>query len=189
MNLSRTVTIILICTLAFFATSIMLVQAQGFSLPEAKFLKDSVKIGEPIKLSLVFKHNPEMELFFADSSYDYAPFEFIKKEYYQTVTTEDISRDSVVYTLSTFELEPRLSLSLPIYILQIGDTSKLYSDPATVILDEIVRRITPQDSLKADTNYRVLNTKLNYPYLLIGVGMLIFVALITFVFFRKKLPA
>ena len=163
-------------------------QAQSqITLPEARFFKDSVKIGEEVKISLTFSHKPKMEVVFPDSSFDFAPFEFIKKQYFPTRSDTSASLDSVVYTLSTFELDPELKLSLPVFIFENGDTTQLFSDEATIILDEILPQITPKDSLKVNTEFKYLDTKLNYPYLLIGLGILGIIVIIVFIFFRKKL--
>jgi hypothetical protein len=189
MSSPKTFKLLRIITVLFFSIATHILIAQGFSLPQAQFLKDSVKIGEPIKFSLVFRHDSDMELLFPDSTFDYSPFEFVKKEFYPTYSDSIESLDSVVYTLSTFEMEQSLSLALPVFIFENGDTSKLYSEPASVVLNQVIQIITPQDSLKPNTNYKILNTKLNYPYLMIGFGILILIVAITFVFFRKKLLA
>ena len=61
-----------------------------------------------------------MEVIFPDSSYNFSPFEWVSKEYFPTHTNESGSLDSVVYTLTCFDLapvqqlvDPRIVLSLP----------------------------------------------------------------------------
>jgi len=84
--------------------------------PYGKFLSDSIKIGQPVKFSLCFKHPVDMEVFFPDSSYDYSPFEFIDKQYFPTRSDSFSSTDSVVFTLMSFEIYKVQVLTLPVFI-------------------------------------------------------------------------
>ncbi|MFN0050366.1 MAG: hypothetical protein ACKVOU_14680 [Cytophagales bacterium] len=159
-----------------------------YQLPEAYFRKDSVKIGEQIKLALIYQHPPQTEFLFPDSSYNFFPFEFVKKEFYPTKTDSLISTDSIVYTLTSFELEPILRLSLPVYVIDGRDSLPLYSDDAEVFLSEIITK-SGTDSLRVNTQFKAMSGKLNYPYFLIGLGILLIITVIVFVFFRKKIIA
>lgn len=158
-------------------------------LPVLKFLSDSFKLGQHLQLSMSFEHKPTAELLFPDSSYDFSPFEFVKKEYFPTKTKKNSSKDSVVYTLMAFELESQLALSLPVFMFQDGDTTRLYSDEAIIKLKEEITNVTQKDSLRVDTRFLAMNSKLNYPYIGIGLLVLVCIGLVIFIFFRKKLIA
>lgn len=175
--------------LAMVLSSFWAFSQNQLQLPSIKFLSDSFKLGQHVQLSMRFEHKPSAELVFPDSSYDFSPFEFVKKQYFPTKSTKNISKDSVVYTLTTFELEPQLSLSLPVFLFEDGDTTRLYSDDAFIKLKEEITNVTQKDSLRVDTRFLALSSKLNYPY--IGIGLLVWawIGLMVFVFFRKKIVA
>jgi hypothetical protein len=161
----------------------------AIELPVLTPLKDSIFLGERIKVVFSFRHDKNMELLFPDSNYNYKPFEFISKTYYPTLSDSIQSRDSVVYTLATYEFEPRLSLALPVFIFQSGDTSMLYSNSVDFNMREVITPSSPPDSLRVNTLYRNLSTNFNYPYLIIGFGTLFVIGAILFLFFRKRILA
>jgi hypothetical protein len=177
------------CSYLFvFVLSVGQIYAQKvYEIPEAFFRQDSVKLGEPVKLALIYKHKPNVAFLFPDSSYNFFPFEFIKKEFYPTKTDSSTSTDSVVYTLSTFEMDPVLRLSLPVYVYEKGDTLPIYSDDAEIFFSEVITQTSGTDSLRVNTEYKTLSSKLNYPYLAIGILILLLLAGIIFVFFRKTI--
>ena len=156
-------------------------------IPEARFEKDSVKIGEPLRISISYRHKPNVEILFPDSTFDFSPFEFIKKEYFPTVSDSLESKDSIIYTLSTFELTSPQKISLPVFMYTSGDTTSIYSNEAEIYLKEVIEKITPADSLKVNTDFTLVNKKLNYPYLLLFLGILIIILAISVLFFRKPL--
>lgn len=175
--------------ISFFIFNIQIFGQNAFPQPVAKFFKDSVKIGEPIKLSLVYAHPSKLEILFPDSTFDFAPFEFISKTYFNTTSKDSISKDSVIYTLSTFEIEQELKLALPVFIYQDGDTSTIYSDDASVKFKEEITQIAPNDSLRTNTDFMNLSNRINYPYIGIGTIILALIGLIIFIFFSRKIIA
>lgn len=155
--------------------------------PDAYFLKDSIKLGEPVELILYYKHAPAVELFFPDSNYNFFPFEFISKKSFPSVTDSAFTTDSVIYTLTTFQLSPFPSISLPVYVLANGDTMKIYSNTAEVALVEILPSPTATDSLIAHTQWLHMPLAFNYTYWLIVACMLLALAGVVFIFFRKRI--
>ncbi len=147
--------------------------------PKGDFLADTAGIGEPVKYALTFHHHRKMELFFPDSSYSFAPFEFISKEYFPTRTTDTISTDSVVYTLRTFELKNAIELSLPVFIVEQGDTLRQYSTYDRIAIWQYLSKVPDTLVFKTDTVYRVVGQRYNYPYLL----TVVFFVLLLFVLF------
>lgn len=158
-----------------------------YSLPEAVFKADSMYVGEQVKLTLTYKHPHHVEFLFPDSSFNFSPFEFVKKDFYKTSSDTATSTDSVVYTLTTFDLQPLYRLSLPVFVFENGDTLPLYSDDAEIYLKEMLPVVTQSDSLKVNTQYQVLDTRLNYPYLLIALVSILIIGGIIFVFFSKNI--
>src|SRR5262245_7231221 len=85
------------------------------------FIEDSLKIGEPGRFYLTARYPKALDVIFPDSSFAYAPFEFTGKYYAPTETSDGISYDSVIYSLSTFEIDRTQYLSLPVFKLNPQD--------------------------------------------------------------------
>src|SRR5690349_8535923 len=69
------------------------------------FVKDSVQIGEPVAYYLSASYPQSLTVLFPDSVFSFAPFEYSRKTFYPTVTSHGTSRDSVIYYLTTFEID------------------------------------------------------------------------------------
>lgn len=151
--------IVFIC----FPVSFLLAQS---AKPKGDFLADSVRIGQPVKYALSFHHPRTMELFFPDSTYSFLPFEFIKKEYFPTKTIDSISVDSVVYTLRTFEIKKNIELSLPVFIVEQGDTIRQYSSHDGISIQQYINEVPDSLQFKSNTNYTTVEPRFNYPYYL-----------------------
>ncbi|MBY0424953.1 MAG: hypothetical protein K2Q22_04885 [Cytophagales bacterium] len=152
-----------------------------------KFLSDTTTIGTPVKVSVTFKHPIAMTVIFPDSAYDFSPFEFISKEYFKTKSDSIASTDSAVYTLNTFEILPYLSLSLPLIYVEGEDSSDFYTNTDEIFLDETIKTMPQQPSIKENTVYRPVDIDFNYPYLLIGLGALTLIIGGVVLFFRKRI--
>lgn len=153
--------------------------------PNGDFLEESTKIGQPVKYALSFHHPKKMELFFPDSSYSYAPFEFISKEYYPTRTEDSISVDSVVYVLRTFEVKKNIELSLPVFIVEQGDTTHLYSTHDKVSIRQYLEEVPDSLVFQSETAYTPLKRKFNYPYALASLLLLILLGLLFYLILGK----
>lgn len=138
----------------------------------ARFSRDSVKIAEPIIYKMVLKHPVGSQAIFPDSGFDYSPFELLEKKYYPTISDSSISTDSVSYTLQTFNLSDTLPLSLPVYFIINGDSVPVYPKPDTVWLQREIRTPRPDAPLKAATNFGKVERRFNYPYVMLGGGVL-----------------
>jgi hypothetical protein len=156
-----------------FLFSVILVQAraQQPDRPQlfGSFTQDSVRIGEIISYSLTCRYPSALEVIFPDSAFDYAPFEFVSKTYYPTRSSAGISRDSAVYLLRTFEVEKEQRLQLPVFLLQEGDTVLVSGAADSVWLQEMVQAVEDPLPLRNDTSLLLIQKRLNYPYLLVGL--------------------
>lgn len=178
--LSRLFIHIALCILAF--------SSFAQSKPEGNFLEDTIKIGQPIKYALRFHHAKNMELYFPDSSYSFAPFEFTSKEYFPTITKDNMSMDSVVYTLRTFEIKNSLDLALPVFIIDQGDTIVQYSSSDRLFIKEYFKEIPDSLIFKSNADYKTVNEKFNYPYYLtFGLVGLMSLTLLYFIFGKAVL--
>jgi hypothetical protein len=156
------------------------------------FLSDSVKIGQETAFYLSARYPSNLNVIFPDSAFDFAPFEFERKNYFPTNTTHGISVDSTVYYLSTFEIESLQTLSLPVYILNERDCTTYASNVDSVKLVELVAQVP--DSIPANklpliqnTQYIPVYLQFNYIIAIIAVAVLITLSVIVWIVFGKRI--
>ncbi|MBW8050197.1 MAG: hypothetical protein FVQ77_07640 [Cytophagales bacterium] len=157
--------------------------------PKGKFLTDSIKIGEPVHFSLSYTHPRDMELIFPDSNYNFSPFEFIAKKYVSPTKTDSAaSKDSVVYTLISFEIDKIQYLTLPVFLFQDNrdDTVRIFSNIDSVFLKELIKILPDTVVLKENTNFQEVALWFNYPRLIIGIGIFLVVAIVIWLIFGKQ---
>lgn len=155
--------------------------------PIGLFQLDSIKIGEPVNFIFYFRYKSGEEVIFPDSTHNFAPFEFVGKQFFMTASTGGWSRDSVVYTLRSFSVAPVQSLSLPVYLLRQHDTLAIPSEPQEVYLKQLVSGPPDPQQLKAHTSLVPIEKRFNLIYWLIGAGILLLLMLLIWMAFGKKL--
>jgi len=163
-------------------------QAQELEI-ERRLLKDTLKTGEHFRYILKVSYPVDTELFFPDSAdvKAYKPLLFIDKVYAPTVTQDSISTDSVTYKFAClFETDSVHEIQLPIYIFKDGDTLIADTEPIRVhlapSLQKPIDRATQVD-LAENMEWRKLNYKFNYPYIVLAVlGLIIFIGGILWAF-------
>jgi hypothetical protein len=156
------------------------------------FFLDSIKIGDHTGFYLTAEYPSNQSILFPDSTYSFAPFEYEKKIYFPTKTTAGKSYDSVVYYLSTFEIDPVQSLALPVFQLNPMDCTTYLSPRDTILLTELVKNlpdsVTAQNlPLKVNTAYQNVSYLFNYPILIIVLATLLVLAVIGWVVYGKKI--
>lgn len=157
------------------------------------FLKDSVQIGEPLEYYLTARYPQSLTVLFPDSTISFVPFEFNKKKFFTTHTTHGISYDSVLYLLSTFEVDKVQYLNLPIFVTSAKDCTAYVSTPDSVYLVELVKKMPPDSlstqnlPLKTNTLYEKVFTQFNYIILIILGGVLLVTVIVVWVVFGKKI--
>ena len=164
-------------------------QIPSWTPPKGKFLSDSVKVGLPVQYALSYRHKATADIFFPDSSYNFTPFELVKREYFNTITDENGSLDSVVYTLISFEVLPVQQLSLPVYVRAKRDCTRVFAPMDYVVLNSIINPNISIDTLvlKKDTRLIPLAQQINFPLIfLIIIGLLLLVGMV-FWFFGKPI--
>lgn len=155
--------------------------------PKGKFLQDSMAIGEPVQYSLRVRYPADFQILMPDSLYNYAPFEYTSKQYFPTKTDSIHSFDSVVYTLTSFEIDKVQNLKLPVFIIQGNDSTVVYAKTDSIYLEEQIQVVSDSLQMKTETIISRLDKDFNYPYLiafLIALGIII---LLVIIFFGKKL--
>lgn len=155
------------------------------------FIADSVKIGEQIPFSLTASYPKKLTVIFPDSTYSLAPFEFQKKLFFTTQTTNGLSYDSVVYLLATYEIDSIQQLKLPVFVVNKKDCTAIFSNLDEVILDQLVRNVPDSVAakdlpLKTNTNYINVRWLFNYPIALIISGILLVLTIAGFLIFGKR---
>jgi hypothetical protein len=154
--------------------------------PKAKFLTDSIKVGENVKLSVVWRHLSEKEVFFPDSTHNFAPFEFISKHAFPTKTT-GLSTDSVVYELTTFEMDSMLKFSMPIFVLNEKDTTIVQTNEVELFIIPTVLNLPDSLKIIENTNLQNLDTYFNYWYWLAGLIVLAIILGVLFYVFGGRI--
>jgi hypothetical protein len=156
------------------------------------FFTDSVSIGEDVKYFLATKYPSKLNVLFPDSTYAYQPFEYNSKQFYPTETNDSISYDSVIYHLSTFEVDRIQTLALPVFIINKKDTIFYKAEVDSILISQMVAHVPdtiPADKLplKMNTAYQKVPFLLDYPIFIIVVAILAVIALIVFLFFGRKI--
>lgn len=164
----------------------LLAQQKLTTSPVAKFLSDTVKIGEPVRFAVVWTHLPEKEAFFPDSAYDFKPFEFVSKSAFPT-RTAGLSTDSVVYEFSTFETDSIQKLSLPVFILNEKDTTTLLSNEDYVFLQPTVVQLPDTLRIIENTELRILDDSFNYWYWATGFVILVAIGVGLYAVFGRRI--
>ena len=151
------------------------------------FHEDSLKIGEVVNFTLYAKYPKEMEIIFPDSTYEYLPFEYYNKDYFTTRIDSIFAYDSVVYSLASFEIDSIQYLQLPIFVLEGKDSTAIYTYRDSIYLKELVIQMPDSLAFKDNTVFQKVNLAFNYPYLVIGLTVLLIILIIVFAVFGKTI--
>src|SRR4051812_17618819 len=120
------------------------------------FLNDSLKIGQQTAFYLSAHYPSDINILFPDSTFLFAPFEYEKRNYFQTKTTDGVSVDSAVYYFTTFEVDRTQFLNLPVFIVQPQDCTIVQSPRDSVMITQLVAKVP--DSLSVDKLPLKMNT-------------------------------
>ncbi len=159
---------------------------------KGRFETDTVKLGKPIDYYLTVTYPKDKSVLFPDSTFSFAPFEFQKKSFFTTKTENNVSYDSVIYTLNTFEIDSIQTLALPVFQLEKKDCVIFYSVADSVFFKKMVDAVPDslaisQLPLKTNTAYNPVNWLLNYPLALIISGVLLVVLVVIWILFGKRI--
>lgn len=166
-------------------------QNQGIQV-RGGFFEDSLIVGDQIRYYLSATYNKDLTILFPDSTYNFEPFEFEHKQYFSTQTKNGISYDSVIYKLSTFEVDPVQYLSLNIFQVNERDCTRYVSTVdsikltslVTINLDSIPVEKLP---LKINDAYHYVSRFFNYPVAIIIISTLLVIAAVVWFVFGKQI--
>ena len=164
---------------------LVVIESSYAQKPVGRFQTDSIEIGRPIDYTLSYRHSPSAEVFFPDTTYNFYPFEIVRRNIFPTSTTNNVSTDSVVYTLITFDITKNQKLGLPIYLLSKRDCTAVYALADSVFLKEMIKTSLDSLQLKTDTKLLPLSQQVNYPKILTYLLGLLGVVLIIYAFFGR----
>ena len=155
--------------------------------PEGAFIQDSTKVGEVIAYTLSIHYPRSESIIFPDSTYDFSPFELVRKEAFSTESDSLNSFDSTVYYLSTFEMERKQVLALPVYLIKNTDSISLFANEDEITLVTVLTKMP--DSLVAieNTSLQPVVQAFNYPYLIAGLVLLAIIIIAIALIFGKRI--
>ena len=151
------------------------------------FLEKDIKIGDSIKLVSIINYPKEIELIQPDSSFQFFPFSFVKKENFESKLNERIISDSSLYILRSFEIDSIQAIRLNSFILNGKDCLEISSNYDTVYFNSLVNN-TDQKVKKNISFNEILSIINTYKLSLYSI---IFICLILalYLLFRKKIIA
>ncbi len=174
--------------LFIFSTFIFQATAQKGLFPKATFDKDSAKIGEKVKLSVYLDYPYTNKILFPDTNYDFQPFEILKRDFFPTRTRNNISRDCVVFEVCTFLPDSIQKIQVPIFQFQEKDSLSWYSNEASIFITPVIKGPVPEKPVFETALSPVpVARKINYPYIIIGMSVIIILILIINFFFDRPI--
>ncbi|WP_375446026.1 hypothetical protein [uncultured Fibrella sp.] len=139
--------------------------------PVGRFLDDTIEVGRPFRYALTMRHRASQDVFYPDTARHFAPFLVQSVAVFPTKTVNQVSTDSAIYTLVSFEVSRARVLQVPVYMANGADCTALLSSPDTVFLRSAVLASTRPDTLQLVTNAVLtpLPQEFNYAYLAVAV--------------------
>lgn len=137
--------------------------------------------------SLSIEYPRGSNLIFPDSLYDFSPFEYISKTAFFTKSDSIKSFDSVVYYLSTFEIDPIQKLALPVFLTSPGDSTSYYAQEDSILLQQLITQMPDSIAFKANSEYANVKLDFNYPYLIFGLSIFLLLLIAVILIFGKQI--
>lgn len=158
----------------------------------SRFLADSLKIGEKVPFSVTAKYPRQLNILYPDSAYSFNPFEFESKLYFPTRTTDSLSYDSVVYYITSYEIDSIQMFRMPVYVLHGSDCTTVFGTADSIFLKQYVSHVpdsvsTQQLPLKTNTDYLNVSWLLNYPIIGYVVAGLTVICIVVWLVFGKRI--
>ena len=168
-------------SLLFFVCSAQEIITDGF------FLADSMKIGEQVEYSLYIQYPKNSEVIFPDSTYDFSPFEYYSKKFFPTRVDSLLAYDSVVYSVASFEVDKVQYFQLPVFLLKGKDSINIMPELDSIYLMELVTQVPDSLILRENIAFHEVPLAFNYPYLMIGLGILVVLMIVVYIVFGKTI--
>jgi hypothetical protein len=158
----------------------------------SRFLDDSLKIGEKVPFAVTAKYPRKLNILYPDSSYSFNPFEFESKEFFPTKTTDSLSYDSVVYYITSYEVDSLQMFRMPVYVLHGSDCTSVFGTTDSIILKQMVKTMPDSTAaqelpLKTNTSYLNVRWLFNYPIAVYIFGALIVIGIVVWFTFGPRI--
>lgn len=155
---------------------------------KASFSRDTIQIGEPVLYSLSVHYPFASQVVFPDTGYVFGSFELWKREFFPTRTIGALSRDCVVYHLATFSLDPIQMVRIPVFERVGEDTILHYPSESQVYLKSVFTGNLPtKPVVQTEISPLPVPKRVNYPYILIGLGVVTVLILLVNIFFDRPI--
>ncbi len=169
----------------------LLAEAQRVEV-RSRFLEDTLRIGQPVPFSLTARYPRKLNVLYPDSTYDFTPFELEKREYFPTRSTDSLSYDSVVYYISSFEIDSIQRFRMPVFVLHGSDCTTYYGALDSITAKQLVAHVpdsveTAKLPLKTNTNYQSVGQLFNYLLAANVVVALLVIGIIGWVAFGDRI--
>lgn len=188
MKLNRSLRILCLAFLLFLNVT---AYAQKNITVKGTFKEDSVKLGEETTFYLTARYPSTLNVLFPDTTFNFSPFELKTKRYFPTETRNGISYDSVVYFLTTFEVDKVQKLNLPVYEITPRDCTLHFANGDSIFFQALVKSlpdsITADLPLKATFAYQEVSYSFNIQVLLLVVVSIVVLAAIVWLLFGDTL--
>jgi hypothetical protein len=171
----------LLFILLFFVSSAQEIVTDGY------FLEDSMRLGEEVEYSLLIKYPKNSEVIFPDSTFDYSPFEYYSKRFFPTRVDSLLAYDSVVYSIASFEVDALQYFQLPVFLLKGKDSIRIMPELDSIYLMELITQVPDSLVFKENIAFHDVPLAFNYPYLMIGMGILLVLLIAAFFVFAKTI--
>jgi hypothetical protein len=168
-------------SLLFFVCSAQEIVTDGY------FLADSMKIGEEVEYSLYIQYPKNSEVIFPDSTFDFSPFEYYSKRFFSTRVDSLLAYDSVVYSVASFEIDKVQYFQLPVFLLKGKDSINIMPELDSIYLMEMVVQVPDSLILRENIAFQDVSLAFNYPYLMIGLGILVVLLIVAYFVFGKTI--
>ncbi len=155
--------------------------------PEGAFVQDSTKVGEVIAYTLSIRYPRSESIIFPDSTYDFSPFELVRKKEFNTKSDSLNSFDSTVYYLSTFETDYKQVLALPVYLIKGMDSISLFANEDDITLVTVLIKMPDSLAVLENTDLQPVVQAFNYPYLIAGLVLLAIIIIAIALIFGKRI--
>ncbi len=172
--------------LLFFIIVNQICFAQGLE-PNGRFLQRETRVGEQLEFALSVRYDRNTTIVFPDSLYRFGNFEYNHRRFFPTRSDSVFSFDSVVFNLSTFEIDSIQYLQLPVFVIKGRDSLAIYSNMDSVVLVQTVTEMPENPEMKSNTDLAKISRQINYPYILVGLGILIVLGLVVILFFGQQI--
>ncbi len=174
-----------ICFLIIAQTCVLIAQEIK---PHGKFIQDSMVVGQPISFELQVTYPTSFTALFPDSTYDFAPFEWVSKTYKPSRIDSTWIMDKTTYQIRSFELDSLQALKLPVFLVdQSGDSTTIFTPLDTIRLVAKIKTLPQKIELKESTDLFKIAYRLPYFYITIFAVALVFILLTCWLIFRKSI--